>query len=159
MKMFKSKDVTYEKATLADLEPIVKLSLQVPKLNGLNVIVETNVEKGAEFIARLLDEETREGCILVAKLKGVIVGLLALVEGDVWFSDQRFFTNAVFYVHPKYRRLGIQKKLLDFSKIMTREAGLPFILDFFSLDANSGIIKEYLKMNGFKDLGFKAVYV
>ena len=159
MTKFKASDVSYEKAKIEDLEEIVKLSLQVLQLNGLGNIVEVNLAKGSEFLARLLSDDERIGCVLVAKLKGTIVGVLALVEGDVWWSDQRFFTNTVFYVHPKYRRLGIQKKLIDFAKLMSKEARLPFILDFFSLDSKSGIIEEWTALQGFKRLGFKAVYL
>jgi ribosomal protein S18 acetylase RimI-like enzyme len=158
-KNFKASDVSYEKAELSDLEEIVKLSLQVLQLNGLGAIVDVNLSKGSEYLARLLSEEEKLGCILVAKLKGSIVGLLALAEGGVWWSDQRFFTNVVLYVHPKYRKLGIQKRLMDFAKIMSKESRLPFILDFFSLDSKSGIIEEWTALQGFKRLGFKAVYL
>lgn len=156
---FKASDVSYEKGKIEDLEEIVKLSLQVLQLNGLGVIVDVNIPKGSEFLAKLLSDEEKLGCILVARLKGSIVGFLALAEGDVWWSDQRFFTNVVFYVHPKYRKLGIQKKLIDFAKLMTKESRLPFILDFFSLDRKSDIIEEWTALQGFKRLGFKAVYI
>lgn len=76
-----------------------------------------------------LEQCFETGCVFGAfDVPHLPVGILALAEGEHWFSTHKFLGDLVFYVHPNHRRSTVARRLLEAGKRLATDSGLPLML-------------------------------
>ena len=94
--------------------------------------------------------------IFVAEDEGRYAGLIALAEGEHWFSKSRFMGDLVFYVDSDWRHMQIAVKLLQSAQNCAKMKGLPLMLAV--VDGNDVERKDaFYRRRGFKNAG--GIYV
>lgn len=116
-----AKDIT--EATINDIYPQYKLLRKAKEGFGYPT-KEHNAEKAIDQLSLCASQ----GLNWIAKEEGKIVGCMVLCYDQLWFSDENFLVNIVYYVDDKHRRSSLAIKLLDTAKKIAKELGLPLYI-------------------------------
>jgi len=87
---------------------------------------------------------------LIGKPGETIQAGVLLRIGNPWYSDDNVVEERGIFVHPKYRsgRLGLARKLCDFSKKFADDMGLPLIVGIQSTSKIAPKIRLYERAFG-----------
>lgn len=160
MSTFRDKSkVTIRRATIEDLDSIVALIKEIPEEINLKEVMKTDVQKGKEILREILESK---GAALVSTyfqegFGPIIVGTMVLGEGNIWFSDKKFFTNVVLYVKPAYRHLGIQRDFLVTAQEFANNLKCDLLIDFLNT-TNLEVHSRFFRFLGFKPIGMQFIY-
>jgi hypothetical protein len=169
--MYSHKGITYRNATKEDTLGLTLFLTNVTNENNIGDILQHDVPLIKETIDQIIEDnrgvvllalEAREGGqrASCAGEDGIIVGAMVLGYTELWWSKQGFFTNVAFYVTPEYRKgYNIQGKMLEVVKDFSNSTKIPLLIDIFDNSGKSEKQVRYLAMKGFKNLGFKALYM
>lgn len=151
--------VKIQRATLEDLDYIIALIKEIPEQIGLSELLKTDVPKGREVIREILESK---GAVLLSTynhegIGDILVGVMVLGEGNIWFSNTKFFTNVVMYVKPAYRKLGIQRDFITAAKGFADLLKADLLLDFLNTE-NLMKHARFFNIMGFKPIGMQFVY-
>lgn len=97
------------------------------------------------------------GGSFVAVHKNRAVGSLGVAIAHFpWNHGAGYLHNEWFFVHPKFRRYGVAKRLLDGAKALSSESGRPFIFSLTS--GNDKRVARFFAMQGFSPVGEVLTY-
>lgn len=111
--------------------------IKIERITGSNpdvlrLLVRMHEESGLRLppvnlgkVARALDKCSH---IFVALSSGSVVGILALVRGEHWFSEREFLGDLVFYVAPEFRATRAAHMLLRLGKEAAIMEELPLMM-------------------------------
>lgn len=148
--------INYRVGTPEDVPGLVLFLQNIKKENPLVDKFTYDLGKMADTLRRILNND--QGVILIAEKNDIIVGTIVLGKTTIWWSNTSFLTDLAFYVNPEYRSQGIQKKLLSTVKEFADQLKMPILVDVFNASEENMKITRFLGMNGFKNVGFKALY-
>lgn len=148
--------INYRVGTLNDVPGMVLFLQNIKHENPLVGKFNLDLGKSADVLRRIINND--QGVILIAEKNDIIVGTIVLGKTTIWWSDSSFLTDLAFYVNPEYRKEGIQKKLLSTVKDFADQLKMPILIDVFNASEENMKITRFLGMNGFKNVGFKALY-
>lgn len=163
MNQYNKHGITYRVTTLDDLVGIAHCCKGIPDSSNIMQHLGINLPKAYKSIEATL--KSNKGIGLLAEIfdetikDKKIVGVVYLGEANLWWSDKKFFTNAIFYVAPEYRKkYGIPKTFLGFMKDFSKSTHMPILLDIVNDEGLNDFMVRYYEINGFKNIGFKVVY-
>lgn len=59
---------------------------------------------------------------------GTVGGMVALEEGEFWYSQERFVADKILYVHPDFRKSRAASELVEVAKEYARMKKLPLFM-------------------------------
>jgi len=148
--------IQYRVGTLKDVPGLALFLENITSENPLVSLFEHNLGKCAGVLRRILEQD--QGVILLAEEKDIIVGAIVLGKTTIWWANKSLLTDLAFYVNPKYRHLGIQKKLLETVKEFADTLKMPVLIDVFNASEENEKLTRFLSIQGYKNVGFKALY-
>lgn len=159
--MYTYKGITYRNATPDDVVGLSLFLNRVEKENHLEKLAPQDIPLTAQVIKEII-VDNRGVALLALNEDDIIVGTIVLGHTTLWWSNQSFFTNLVFFVTPEYRKgYRIQERLLDITKDFANGVNAPLLLDIFNMDSTNdqNRMSRYLGFKGFKNIGFKTLYI
>ena len=137
-------DITVRVATTKDLKEIMALSVEAAKENGFLNANTTLLLKAVW--GPLNQDHGIIGCIGTNPIEGMVV----LNIGTVFYSDQECIEERTVFVRPEFRSAkgGRAKKLVEFSKSVSDNLGLPLLIGIMSNERTKAKIKLYERLIG-----------
>jgi GNAT superfamily N-acetyltransferase len=135
-------------ATPFDVEKTIELGLRMPAESGFNM-----PEGLADKAQGVLLEAMKSHPTFVYKVDGEIVGVLALTESSVWWSDTNILIELFFYVEKDKRNKGAATALLKEAQRYAEDVvNMPLIVELFTRTDLDKKVK-FLGRLGYKRLG------
>lgn len=123
-----SSAVTIRVATMADLDAVVELRLQLIRESTPNAIYSRVRPDATERARKLYGSQLQSDreCVFLAERGGEIVGIIRCVEsaGSPLLYPERYCYIGSAYVKPAVRRRGILRRLLAAAEAWCEERGL-----------------------------------
>jgi GNAT superfamily N-acetyltransferase len=148
--------IEYRAGTLEDVPGVALFLENIIQENPLVKLFEHDLAKCAKVLRNVIQDN--RGVIIVAVKDDIILGTIILGKTTIWWASKDLFTDLAFYVNPQYRHLGIQKKLLEVVKEFADNVGIPVLIDVFNDSEENDKLVRFLSIQGFKNVGFKALY-
>ena len=133
-----------KRADLEDIEAIIPILL---RFYGEVGTVPLDVDKMSAAVVDVIGEGI---CLLATEDEGVI-GILGLMEEEVWYSRSRRIINAFFYVSPDSRHADVGRALLFSARAIAQERGSLLEIDVINTGRKRGRVAEKL---GFVPVGY-----
>ena len=111
-----------------------------------------DVPRAAAWIAKNIDHAA-----WVAEVDGIPAGTVGVHEVSPWYSDSIYLTDGWLYVLPEYRKSNIGAALIDEAKQFAIGAGLPLVLNIFSMEDTELKIKLFQRKK-FKLIGGSFIF-
>lgn len=87
----------------------------------------------AEKVVKAIFDVVKDGILLLAETHdNRIVGLLALVKSNYWFSNYPFIADLVFYVSPEFRTSSAGYQLIKAAKAFSDKMKVPLMMSVTS---------------------------
>lgn len=133
-------------ATPEDVHDIMDLALSACDENGF---VAPNPERLLQEIWPALNLD--KGVCGIIKSEGrKPEGAVLLRVGMMWYSDQEVLEEKAIFIHPDYRSAkgGRARRLVEFSKQVSDELGIPLIIGVLSNDRTEAKVRLYERQFG-----------
>lgn len=108
-------------AEISDLPAISEILGQFHDETGLFPINWEKVRERVEVLLQSMD-------LFVAEHEKKLVGLLGLVQNNVWYSDDQILEDCMFYVVPEWRGGVVGTQLLRAAIIQAEHRNLPLFI-------------------------------
>ena len=86
------------------------------------------------------------GIIGVIGPTGAVEGLVFLLIGQFWYSDERHLEELLIFVDPECRKSGHAQALVQFMKDQTEKTGLPLLTGIMSNHRTEAKCRLYRRM-------------
>ena len=139
-------DLVVRVATKDDLDELMKLAVHGCEENGF---LNPNMGKvAAEFWPALNGDHGI--CAVIGKKDGPIEGMVLLRIGEMWYSDQTVVEEKAIFIYPEFRSAkgGRAGRLVEFSKRVADELGVPLIIGVLSNERTAAKIRLYKRKLG-----------
>jgi len=134
-----------------DFEELLIFVINVPRKLEYPV-PEVDVAK----LAYKLGTAVSEGLVLVYKVEGKIVGVLALEENNPWWSTHEFLNNLVFFIEPEHRSFKATRSLLEQARDYAKIESKTLSINLMGNHRNESKIRLMNRL-GFGVYGFYAI--
>lgn len=139
-------DLVVRVGTPEDVDEVMEIALEACEENGF---LRPNPAKLLNDIWRAL---TRQGAIMgvIGVPGGRIEGVVLLMMGPLWYSDDITLEERAVFVRPEFRAAkgGRAKKLCEFSKQVADQLELPLSIGILSNERTSGKVRLYSRIFG-----------
>lgn len=126
-----------------ETESVMKLCRQLAKENAMFNIDEEKVREGVEGAIN-----GTGGILGVIGNLGEIEGMMMIRIAQFWYSNDFYLDELFAFVPPKYRRSENAKKLIDWSKNLADDMGLPLFVGIISTTRTEAKVRLYRRMFG-----------
>lgn len=144
-------DYTIRLAGLADLDTVIELCEMGHEENA---IFSLSPEKYQRRIIEAIStpeqwqEITTEAkntfsCVILAEKDGHGAGIVVLNGGSQWYSDDQMLFDIFNFVAPEHRRSDCAKRLVEFSKSVADQIGLPLLFGVLSTTRTEAKLRLY----------------
>lgn len=133
-------------ATPDDVHDIMDLALSACDENGF---VTPNPERLLQEIWPALNLD-KGVCGIIKKDGEKPEGAVLLRVGMMWYSDQEVLEEKAIFIHPDFRSAkgGRARRLVEFSKQVSDELGIPLIIGVLSNDRTEAKVRLYERQFG-----------
>ena len=133
-------------ATTGDMDEIMRLAMSACEENGF---LNPNPAKLAAEIWPALNQD-HGVCFVIGKAGGAIEGLVLLRIGSMWYSDAIVVEEKAVFIYPEFRAAkgGRARKLVEQSKRVADELGIPLIIGVLSNSRTAAKVRMYTRIFG-----------
>lgn len=135
-----------ENAGPEELDRIVELIQLMHEEVGIGQWSEPRVRQAVENCLNY-------GAVVVAREDGQIVGIMGLIVGQWWYSEDYRLADVFTFVHPEYRRSRHARNLIEEADRAARKVELPMIVGVMSRDGHRTAAKSRLFARHLKPVG------
>jgi GNAT superfamily N-acetyltransferase len=140
-------DSIVRKAVPEDRESIWELFRLLHEENGVFPISEPKINHLLDrtlYPERILEADTGlRGFMGVIGSVGKLEGLLVIVLGSFWYSDDIIFEEYANFVHPDHRKSNHAKALLAYSRHMADSVSIPLCIGIVSNVRTAAKVRLY----------------
>lgn len=132
------------KAAPGDLERIVEMGMRFVAETDYHELIQVRPEKLAETVLSIV--KNPDGVVLVSESEDQVTGMIALVAFDHPYSGTRTASEAVWWVDPEHRGVGL--RLLQAAEGWAKEKGAKAMV---MVAPNEAIGRLYMRL-GYKPI-------
>lgn len=138
----------YRRAERGDLRNILAFLVGCFHYDYRDVFPPVDLDKMALHVARHIDD----GVIFLAEKDGKYAGIISGMPAQYWFSQEWYFLEGFFYVHPDHRKSRIALSLLRLLKKEAHFLGMKLVC---SVSTGEDIARKdkFFERNGFRRVG------
>ena len=137
-------------AVPADRDSLFRMCCELWEENGLFPISETKVRRMIDIATDNSIKTEQEPIAMIWCIGdvGKIEASLCLIITQNWYSDAWHVEELWNFVHPDHRRSNYAKALIDYSKKVQSEIGLPLMIGILSNDRTQEKVRLYSRRLG-----------
>lgn len=137
-------------ATPEDYQEIWKLFRLLHKENGAFSMSDAKVDWVLRrvLLPELISKEDtglRGYMGVIGPVGGPLEGLILLIVGSYWYTDELHLEELTTFVHPNHRRSKHAQALLNYSKHMSDAIGIPLLIGIVSNKRTEAKVRLYRK--------------
>ena len=134
--------IPVRKARLEDRDTILKICVQNHSENG-------QFSYSAKKVESMVDRAFSGGGSIIGTVgNGRVEGLILLVIGQHWYTDDYCVEEVMNYVLPDYRRSTHAKDMIAFAKRCSDELSIPLVIGVVSNERTKAKIELYRRQLG-----------
>ena len=118
-------------ARFEDVEELIKLTKDIPKVYGMDKIAPYNYEKTRQAYLKSIQNNL---CFLSKDTDGKIISVLKISIRYNWWSEEPFFSNDILYASKGKFKYKLLKEYANIIKYISKKNNIPFIFDMINYD-------------------------
>ncbi len=139
-------------ATPADAQELWRLTLAAHNENALRSLAPERIQW---WMGRVLYPEAipawdtgPRGVVGVIGPEGNLEGMVFILIGQFWYSDERHLEELIVYCDPRHRKTNHTKCLVQWMKDQAEQSGLPLLTGIMSNHRTEAKVRLYQKLLG-----------